>query len=149
MDVATIFLLLSMVPAIEARGATVYFVCSNQPAFIPAVVALNFIGVLLFLFVINRISIPKKIDMWLRRRIDSKKQKADRWFAKYGNFFIFLLVGLPLTGVGSYSGALLGRVFGLEGKIFYLTLIGGIILSLLPAIALGWGINLLGFTCPR
>jgi uncharacterized membrane protein len=148
MDLAIIFLLLSMIPAIEARGATVYFVCSNQVIFIPAVIVLNFIGVLFFLFIIDRVSIPKKINMWLKRNLNKKKQKADSWFAKYGNLFIFLLVGLPSTGIGSYSGALLGRIFGLRGKVFYLTLIGGIIISLLPAVVLGLGINLLGFTCP-
>jgi uncharacterized membrane protein len=149
LDLTIIYLLLSMVPAIEARGSTIFLVCSNQWMLIPIAVALNFFATLIFVYIVNKSSLPNRLNNFFKKRAEKRKEKADRLFAKYGNVAVFLLVGVPSTGIGSFTGALIGRMMGLKGKVFYLSILGGIIISLIPALLLGWGIGMLGITCPR
>jgi len=142
-------LLLSMVPAIEARVPTIYFVCSGQWLLIPLAVLLNFFGTVVFVSVIDRTSISARVNRFMEKKTGSKRQKIKKWFDKYGNAAMFMVIGLPSTGVGSYSGAFLGRVLGLKGRIFYASILLGIIVSLIPAVLIGLGINVLGVTCPK
>ncbi len=140
-------LLLSLVPGLEARASSIYFICSGKYLFIPLAVALNFIAVLVFLKLLDKALVPNRVERFLESRADKIMNKAERWFKKYGNIAIFLLVALPSTGIGSFSGAFIGRVFELKGRSFYFAIILGILFSLLPAILIAYGISVLGIKC--
>ena len=142
-----LFLLLSIVPAIEARGAAFYFICAGSEylAFILlAAVMLNFAAVIVFLKLLDRAMIPGRIERFLDNRVNKRIKRIESWFKRYGNLAIFLLIALPSTGIGSFTGAFIGRVFELRGKIFYLSVLAGIALSLVPAVLIAYGINILG-----
>jgi len=142
-------LLLALVPAIEARVPTIYFVCSGQWLLIPIAVLLNFFGTIVFVALIDRTSLSTRIHGFMTKKTGSKREKIKKLFDKYGSAGMFLLIGLPSTGVGSYSGAFLGRVLGLKGRIYYSSILLGILISLVPAILIGLGVNVMGVTCPR
>ncbi len=140
-------LLLSVVPAIEARGASLYFICTGKYWLVPVAVALNFFAVLAFLWLLDKAVVPARIERFLEKRAKKIMPKAEQWFKKYGNIAIFLLVALPSTGIGSFTGAFIGRIFGLKGRIFYLAIVAGIALSLVPVALLVYGISILGIGC--
>lgn len=142
-----IFLIISAVPGLEARASTVYFVCSNSYYLIPVAIIINFIAVIVFIKLMDKFGLPFALERFLKKRLSKKMDKIENWFRKYGDVAIFLLIALPASGVGSYSGAFLGRIFGLKGKKFYLSILLAIAASIIPALFLGYGITMLDIKC--
>ncbi len=142
-----VFLLIAAVPGLEARASTVYFVCSHSYYWIPLAIVINFIAVVAFIKIIDRFHVPDFVERLLRKRMRKNVDRVERWFTKYGDIAIFLLIALPANGVGSFSGAFIGRVFGLRGFWFYASVLAAIALSLIPAFFVGYGISLLGIHC--
>jgi len=128
---------LSMVPAIEAMWASSYFFFSNQLLYIPLCVLLNFLSVFAFVKILDKGMLPQKIERFLERRKEKAMKRAEKWFQKYGILTLFFLIALPLTGVGSYTGAFIGRVFQLKGMNFYLMILGAISLSVVFGFFIG------------
>jgi len=141
------FLLLSAVPAIEARGASIYFLCSGQWVFVPVTVAINFIAVLLFLKMLDMGRVPNRIESFFRRKAGRAFRRAEKLFERYGNIAIFLLIALPSTGIGSFTGAFIGRSLGLKGRVFYFSVFMGIVMSLAIAFPIAYMLNMLYITC--
>lgn len=139
-------LLLSMVPAIEAMGASIYFFCSNQLLYIPLCIILNFLGVVIFIKVIDRGMLPQRFGKFLENRREKAAKRIENWFGRYGNIALFFLIALPFTGIGSYSGAFIGRVFELKGAKFYLMILAAISFSLIFGFFIGMAFNLV-FRC--
>jgi uncharacterized membrane protein len=139
-------LLLSMVPAIEAMGASVYFFCSGQLLYLPLCIILNFLGVAIFIKAMDRGMLPQRVEKFLERRRQKAAKRIEGWFGRYGNVALFFLIAMPLTGIGSYSGAFIGRVFELKGAKFYLMLLAAISFSLVFGFFMGRALNLV-FTC--
>ena len=135
-------LLLSAVPAIEARGASVYFIYSGQWFFIPLTVVVNFLAVLLFMKLLDMGKIPNRLESFMQRRMDKAYRRIEKWFEKYGNVAILLLIALPSTGVGSFTGAFIGRAFGLKSRMFYASIFLGIALSLAISFPIAYLLNL-------
>ena len=142
-----VFLLLSIIPGIEARGASFLLVCSNQWLLIPLAVVLNFAAVLVFIKIIDTAKLPGSIEDFLKRKMKKHTARIENWFQRYGNYAIFLLIALPSTGIGSFTGAFIGRVFGLKGTFFYSMIMLATILSIIPALLIAYGVSLFGFTC--
>ena len=139
-------LLLSMVPAIEAMGASVYFFCSGQLLYLPLCVLLNFLGVFVFIKAMDRGMLPQRVEKFLERRREKAAKRIEGWFGRYGNIALFFLIAMPLTGIGSYSGAFIGRVFELKGAKFYLMILLAISFSLVFGFLIGSVANLI-FRC--
>jgi len=139
-------LLLSMVPAIEAMGASVYFFCSGQLLYLPLCVLLNFLGVTVFIKAMDRGMLPQRVEKFLERRREKAAKRIEGWFGRYGNIALFFLIAMPLTGIGSYSGAFIGRVFELKGAKFYLMILLAISFSLVFGFLIGSVANLI-FRC--
>src|SRR3989344_6541655 len=134
-------LLLSMIPGIEAMWASAYFICSSQFVLVPITVALNFFAVFVFLRLIDRALLPERIERFLQKRLDSKVRTFERWFQGYGMIVLIALVALPFSGIGSFTGALIGRVFGLSERKVFLSEFLGIALSLGPAFLIAHGVH--------
>jgi len=139
-------MLLSMVPAIEAMGASMYFFCSSQFIYMPLCILLNFIGVVVFIKILDREMLPQRVESFLEKRRQKAAKRIENWFGSYGNIALFFLIALPLTGIGSYTGAFIGRVFELKGARFYLMILVAISFSLVFGFLLGKFLNLV-FVC--
>jgi uncharacterized membrane protein len=139
-------ILLSMVPGIEAMGASVYFFCSGQLLYLPLCIILNFLGVLVFIKAMDRGMLPQRVERFLERRRERAAKRIENWFGRYGNVALFFLISLPLTGVGSYTGSFIGRVFELKGARFYLMLLAAISFSVVFGFFIGAAFNLV-FSC--
>jgi uncharacterized membrane protein len=130
-------ILLSVVPAIEAMWASSYFFFSNQSLYVPLCIALNFLGVVAFVKAMDRGMLPSRIEKLLEKKAGKAMKRAESWFQRYGNFTLLILIALPFTGVGSYTGAFIGRVFELKGKAFYLMILCSITLSVIFGFFIG------------
>jgi uncharacterized membrane protein len=86
---------------------------------------------------IDRGMLPPRIEKLLQRRAEKATMRVESWFQRYGNFSLFLLIALPFTGVGSYTGAFIGRVFQLKGTSFYLMILGSISMSVVFGYLIG------------
>ncbi len=135
-----------MVPGIEAMWSSSYFFCSGQSAYILLAILLNFAGVVTFVKLLDRGMVPKRIEGFLEKRRKKAMDRAEKWFGRYGNAVLFLLIAMPFTGVGSYTGAFIGRVFELKGARFYLMLLAAISFSVVFGFLIGTFANLL-FVC--
>lgn len=143
-----VIVFLAMVPGIEAMWASVYFLCSKQEFLLPLAIILNFVSVFIFLKIIDKALLPERIEKFLERRLNKKIIKFEGWFQRYGSIVLIALIALPFSGIGSFTGALIGRVFELNKKKLYLSVLIGIALSLLPAFIIAHGIhNYLGISC--
>ena len=138
--------LLSIVPGIEAMWSSAYFFCSGQPAYILLAILLNFAGVVAFVQLLDRGMVPKRIESFLERRRKKAMDMAEKWFMRYGNAVLFLLIAMPFTGIGSYTGSFIGRVFELKGARFYLMILAAISFSVIFGFLIGSAFNLV-FSC--
>lgn len=142
-----IVLLLAAVPGIEAMWSSAYLICAGQYSLIPAAILVNFLAVVAFVYIVDRFSIPGKVEGFLQKRAERKVKKFEKWFGKYGYAVLFVLIGLPLSGVGSYTGAFIGRVLKLNKGAFYLALFFGISFSVIFAYLIAFGVDLIGIKC--
>ena len=142
-----LFLLLSMVPAIEARGSSIYFLCAGQPLMVPITVILNFIAVVVFIKLLEWGKVPNVLESFLERRSGRVFDRVERWFERHGNLAIFLLIAVPSTGIGSFTGAFIGRTLGLRNRVFYISVFFGIALSLAISFPIAYLLNTLYITC--
>jgi uncharacterized membrane protein len=140
-------LFLSIVPGLEARFSALLLLCQGHAWLIPLSVILNFAAVLLFVKLLDYSLLPKRVERFLEKRLEKRAEMIENWFEKYGSFFLFILIALPSTGVGSFTAAFIGSVFELRGWLFYISLFLGIIVSILPVLALIHGINFAGLGC--
>jgi len=132
--------IVSMLPIIELRGgliAAALLKLSLLKAFI-----ICFIGnilpipfILWFIRIIldwmRNIKYFKKIVKWLDKKVESKKDKIE----KYGFWGVVAFVGIPLPGTGAWTGALIAAMLDMDKKKALLActigvLIAGVIMSI-------------------
>jgi len=146
MNIASV--IVAAVPGIEARGASAYMICSGNAALIPLAVFMNFIGVITFITLLESGRFPERIERFAKNKADRFMKKAESWFSRYGGAALLLLIALPSTGIGSYTGAFIGRILGLQGRIFYVVILLAIALSLPLGMVMGYLVLSSGFQCP-
>ena len=142
-----IVILLAAVPGIEAMWSSAYLICSNSMNLVPLAIVINFLAVMAFIKIIDNYKLPVKVENFIERRVNSRIKKFEKWFSKYGYVVLLILIGLPLSGVGSYTGAFIGRVLGLKKHIFYLCVFLGISFSVTFAFLIAYGIDIIGVKC--
>ena len=135
--------LLSMVPAIEIKGAIpagIAFGLRPVAAYIIALMGSSVILVLLALFV-NRIYILMQtyhiwvgFTNWVDRLVEKNKNKIRR----FGPWAIFLYVAVPIPGTGTWTGAIIAGVLNIKPKhimlaVFCGNLISGFIMTFLSS----------------
>ncbi|MBS3056770.1 MAG: hypothetical protein J4473_05040 [Candidatus Aenigmarchaeota archaeon] len=142
-----VFLLSSMVPAFEARGASLFFICTKQIEFVVISIILNFIGVIIFLKIMDATMLPEKLNSYIQSKNSKIMKRIEPWFEKHGNFALFLLLALPGTGIGSYTAGFIGKFFRTNTTLFYVLLFSAIIISVLPSFFVIYGVHILGLGC--
>jgi len=143
----TISVLLAAVPGIEAMWASAYLICAGALALVPLAILINFAAVVIFVHVVERVGLPARLERFLEHRVNSRVKRFEAWFSRYGYAVILVLVALPLSGIGSYTGAFIGRTLGLRRPVFYVCIFLGIVVSVLFAFLIAYGINVIGVTC--
>jgi uncharacterized membrane protein len=142
-----ISVLLSAVPGIEAMWASAYLICAGSAQLIPFTIIVNFVSVSIFIKIVDTIRLPVKVEGFIARRVNSRIKKFEKWFGRYGYVILFVLISLPFSGIGSFTGAFIGRVLGLRKHVFYLYIFLGIAFSVVFAFLIAYGIDIIGIKC--
>ncbi|MBI3190697.1 small multi-drug export protein [archaeon] len=142
-----IAVLFSVVPGVEAMWSSAMLICLDAEYMIPLAIILNFAATVVFLEIVDRYGLPRKVESFIERKVNNRIKKFEKWFSRYAYVVIFILVGLPFTGVGSYTGAFIGRVLGLKKPLLFVSILLGIILSVTFSYMIIYGVNTIGIRC--
>lgn len=142
-----ISILIAAVPGVEAMWASAYMLCNNTPLLIPLAIFMNFLGVVVFITLVEHWKMPDRVESFFRKRSKNALLRFEKWFTGYGFFVLFVLIALPFTGIGSYTGAFIGRTLGLRRIKLYAVVLCGIALSVVFAYMISYGVDLIGFHC--
>lgn len=150
-----ILILISFLPIFELRLAIpvgILFMGMDAGLVFGIVVLSNFvIGIIIYFlveFLIRFFCKIKFIDKIYRGRVLKIQKKIHPHVQKYGWIALALFIGIPMPGSGVYTGALAGKVLGMDVKEFILScllgvVIAGIIMSLL-SLSFGGVLSMVG-----
>lgn len=118
MDSVTSMAALSLVPWIEAKGAVLYGYYQGLPLWLifAVSVGLNLLAIPVVSFLWRKSLIPGRIRSWLENKLEDKMVRAEQWFSKHGVYTLAIFIGIPLTGLGLYSGIFVAEMMGLTRK---------------------------------
>jgi uncharacterized membrane protein len=144
--------LLGMVPIGEARIAIPIGISMGMPpmaVFFYAVLG-NLLSVIALVFLLEPIMLflrrkSKTIDKFLEKLFHKIRKKHSKNFERFQDFFLFLLVMIPLPGSGGYTGALLVWLFDIPKKTAIILISAGVIIAGLLVLGATLGIVNLPF----
>ena len=84
----------------------------------------------------NKWKFTSKIVKWLEKKVDSNRGQID----KYGYWGLILFVGIPLPGIGAWSGSLIAIMLGLDKKKSFICIVIGVFMAALIMSILSYGI---------
>ncbi len=123
------YILTTLIPWIELRGAIPYAVRNDELVVIPFIILTNiliffpvYFGLELFYTYIGE-------ESWLKKRLDKTRKKAHPYVQKYGILGLALFVSIPLPGTGAYSGSAAAWLLGLKWKPSFVAVLGGVIFA--------------------
>ena len=96
-----------------------------------------------FVHLVLKINFVERI--WLKCVLRAQR-KGKKYVERFGLIGLALFVAIPLPGSGSYTGALIAYLFGVEYRNFFLAnLIGVIIAGIIVTIAVLFGLSIFEF----
>lgn len=145
--------ILSITPVIELRAAIPIGYLHYQLGIIPATLIGILGGISIVAFCMIMLPILFKaveafpfIDQYKKALLKKTQQQYSHKIRLWGEFFLVLLVALPLPGSGAFTGSLVAYLFGIQKKqAFLLISLGTIISALIVATLTLSGQGLWGF----
>lgn len=142
------YLVLTLVPTIELRGAVVWAVQQGDRIYLPIIVLTNMLIFWPTYFGLELLYELIPEDTWLHRKLERIRVKAHPLVEKYGTVGLAIFVAIPLPGTGAYSGTAASWLLDMDWRKAFL----GVCLGVLIAFALVWAISeaaVAGFTVFR
>lgn len=131
------YVVLTLVPWIELRGAVPWAVQQGERLYLPLIVLTNIAVFFPVYFVTEWVYELIPEGSWLHRRLERIRDRARPSVERYGVLGIALFVGVPLPGTGAYSGTLASWLLDVE---WHRALIG-VALGVLIAFLIVWAIS--------
>ena len=138
---AILTFLLSMVPAVEIKGAIpagIAFGLRPAAAFFIALIGSSIILVILALFTYRVYTLLETYHIWVgfTNWVDRLVEKNKSKIRRFGPLAIFLYVAIPFPGTGTWTGAIIAGVLNIKPKhiilaVFCGNLISGFIMTFL------------------
>lgn len=131
MSPITSMAILSLTPWVEAKGAVLYGYYQQLPLWLVFTVSigLNLLAIPVVSFLWRKSLIPSKLRGFLENRLKDKMIKAEHWFSKHGVYTLAFFIGIPLTGLGLYTGVFVAEMMGLTKKQVYLSVALGMLME--------------------
>ncbi|MDH4140676.1 MAG: small multi-drug export protein, partial [Coriobacteriia bacterium] len=92
------YVVVTLIPWIELRGAIPWAVGAGDLAYIPIIVVTNVLIFFPTYFILEWIYEHIPEGSWLHRKLENVRAKAHPLVEKYGFFGLALFVGIPLPG---------------------------------------------------
>lgn len=123
------YILVTLLPWIELRGAIPLAVKNHEVSVIPLILAVNiliffpvYFGLELFYEYIVGNSLAK-------RKLEKTRKRAKPYVEKYGMLGLLLFVAIPLPGTGAYSGSVAAWLLNLDWRHSLLAVASGVIVA--------------------
>lgn len=122
---------LSLIPWVEAKGGVLYGYYQGLPLWMifTICVGLNLLAIPLVSFLWEKSLIPGTLRKWLEKKLQKEMIRAENWFNKYGIYTLAFFIGIPLTGLGLYSGTFVAKMMGLDRKQVYSSVALGMLME--------------------
>lgn len=98
------YVVLTMVPWVELRGAVPWAVQQGERIYLPLIVITNCLVFWPTYFGLEWIYKHIPEDTWLHRKLERIRHKAHPLVEKYGLLGLAVFVAIPMPGTGAYSG---------------------------------------------
>lgn len=128
---------LTFMPFFELRASIPYGILALGKeywllVFILAVASNLLLGLLIYSFlhiIIKHLTRIRLLEKWYKYHVERAQAKIHKGVVKYGIVSLGLFIGIPLPGTGSYSGALVANLLGMNKKEFLLANLIGVLLA--------------------
>ncbi len=134
------YVLVTLIPWIELRGAIPLAIKSGNFAAIPPIFITNILIFFPIYFGLELFYKHLKENSRLKKRLEKIKKKAHPYIQKYGVPGLVLFVGIPLPGTGVYSGSAAAWLLGLKWKPSLCAICGGVTMASFLVFVLSMGI---------
>ncbi|MDF1543097.1 MAG: small multi-drug export protein [Anaerosomatales bacterium] len=131
------YLVLTLVPWVELRGAVPWAVQQGDRAYLPIIVLTNMLIFWPTYFGLELLYELIPADTWLHRKLERIRAKAHPLVEKYGVVGLAIFVSIPLPGTGAYSGTAASWLLDMGWRRAFLA----VCLGVLIAFGLVWGIS--------
>ena len=123
------YILTTLIPWIELRGAIPYAVRNDELIAIPFIILTNILIFFPVYFGLGLFYAHIREESWLKRRLERVRKKAHPYVQKYGVLGLALFVMIPLPGTGAYSGSAAAWLLDLKWKPSFAAILGGVMLA--------------------
>ena len=124
------YVVVTLIPWIELRGAIPWAVGAGDLAYIPIIVVTNVLIFFPTYFILEWIYEHIPEGSWLHRKLENVRAKAHPLVEKYGFFGLALFVGIPLPGTGAYSGSCAAWLLDMEWRRALVAVALGVLIAL-------------------
>jgi uncharacterized membrane protein len=131
------YVVLTMVPWIELRGAIPWAVQQGDTEYLPLIAITNAAIFFPTYFILQWIYKHIPEGSWLHRKLERIREKAHPMVERYGLLGIAFFVAIPLPGTGAYSGSCAAWLLGVGWRRAFL----GVLIGVLIAFALVWALS--------
>ncbi|MDO8886933.1 small multi-drug export protein [Candidatus Oleimmundimicrobium sp.] len=123
------YILTTLIPWIELRGAIPYAVKNNDLVAIPFIILTNILIFFPVYFGLEMFYVRLSKRAWLKKRLGKIRKKARPYVERYGLPGLMLFVMIPLPGTGAYSGSAAAWLLGLKWKPSFGAIFGGVVFA--------------------
>lgn len=131
------YVVLTVVPWVELRGAVPWAVQQGDRVYLPLIVLSNVAVFFPVYFITEWIYERIPEGSWLHRQLERIREKARPKVEKWGVFGLALFVGVPIPGTGAYSGSLAAWLLDMEWR----RALTGVALGVLIAFCIVWAVS--------
>jgi uncharacterized membrane protein len=131
------YLVLTLVPTIELRGAVVWAVQQGDRIYLPIIVLTNMLIFWPTYFGLELLYELIPEDTWLHRKLERIRVKAHPLVEKYGMVGLAIFVAIPLPGTGAYSGTAAAWLLDMGWRRAFPAVCLGVLISF----GIVWGIS--------
>ena len=124
------YVVLTVTPTIELRGAVPLAVAAGEQLYIPLIVVLNCLVFFPTYFILEWIYEHIPEGVWLHRKLERVRCKAHPLVEKYGVLGLAVFVSVPLPGTGAYSGSAAAWLLDMEWHRAFLAVSLGVFIAL-------------------
>jgi uncharacterized membrane protein len=108
------YLVLTMVPWVELRGAVPWAVQQGDREYLPLILLANCLVFFPTYFILGWVYHLIPEGSWLHRKLEKARAKAHPQVERYGLLGLALFVGVPLPGTGAYTGSAVAWLLDME-----------------------------------
>ena len=123
------YVLVTLIPWIDLRGAIPLAVKNGEFVAIPFIVLTNVLIFFPVYFGLEIFYAHLSKRAWLKKRLGKIRKKAHPYVERYGLLGLMLFVMIPLPGTGVYSGSAAAWLLGLKWKSSFVAILGGVIFA--------------------